>query len=122
MHLRPLTARAIWYGPAPLPELTQTMRLTSNDGITVEIINWTAVAGADYADVHLTTATATRRGEDHAPGSVPTSDPNTTFATFGGTTDDWYAGGSWTQAEIEAAGFGVEICYTSPGTDTKLSL
>jgi len=96
--------------------------VTSIDGITVEIINWTAVAGADYADVYLTTATATRRGEDHATGSVPTSDPNTTFATFGGTTDDWYAGGSWTQAEIEAAGFGVEICYTSTGTDTQVYL
>jgi len=93
------------------------------DGITVEIIVFTDAGGATYKDVVLFTAPGSRRGDDKSTGAtVDTVDPGTTYTSFGGATDDWFPGDTWTEAEIEATGFGVVLCFESTAANTVLNL
>lgn len=113
-------------------ELTDELRISnfgfaltnvsSIDGITVEIIGFTTLGGADYTTVSLFTAPGSNQGDNKATGSLPTSDPGTTYQTFGGTADDWFPAGSWTEAEIESADFGVALCFTASGANTRINI
>jgi len=64
-----------------------------------------------------------KQGEDHSDASaLPTSDPGSTYKSFGGASDDWYAAGSWTEAEVEDPNFGVELCFTASAANTVANI
>jgi len=93
-------------------------------GITVEVLGFVGTSGdtAAYQTVSLFTAPGSNRGDNKATGSLPTSDPVGTYQSFGGTTDDWYPTGTWTEAEIENSGFGVRFCFTAGGADVTVNI
>ena len=95
---------------------------TSIDGITVEIIGFTTQGGADYTTVSLFTSPGSNRGDNKATGALPTSDPGTTYTSFGSSADDWFTTGSWTEAEIESSGFGVALCFTASADNTRINI
>lgn len=93
-------------------------------GITVEVLGFVETSGdtAAYHTVSLFTAPGSNRGDNKATGSLPTSDPGITYQSFGGTSDDWYPAGTWTEAEIESNNFGVALCFTAGGADVTVNI
>ncbi|OGH13360.1 MAG: hypothetical protein A2860_02525 [Candidatus Levybacteria bacterium RIFCSPHIGHO2_01_FULL_37_33] len=90
-------------------------------GITVEILGWESLSGsANYTDVILFTTEGTEVGADKATGALPTSDPGSTYQTFGGAADTWSAG--LTAAQVSASTFGVVICFTAGSANSQVTL
>jgi len=89
------------------------------DGIQVELINWSPES-AQYEDVILITAAGTRVGDDKEDSTVtiPTSDPSSTYKSWGGTSDTWNAG--LTSAQVNDAGFGVQFCWQATTNDSTI--
>lgn len=92
------------------------------DGIQVEVINWTTAGGGQYEDVILKTAASTRVGADKEASSVaiPTSDPGSTYASWGGSADTWSA--SLTSTQVNNSGFGVELCYQATANNSTMNV
>lgn len=96
--------------------------VTSIDGFQVEALGFTTLGGADYTTVSLFTTPGSNRGDNKATGSLPTADPGTTYQSFGGTADDWFPAGSWTEAEVESSNFGVALCFTANAANTRINI
>jgi len=91
------------------------------DGVLVEVIGWSvAGGGSTIVDVRMMTASLTYLGTDKATGTLGTSDPGTTYTGYGGAADSWSSGVTSTQ--VNAAGFGVALCYRAVGDNTNISI
>lgn len=89
-------------------------------GITVDVLGWANAGSASYTDVILFTAPGTEVGDNKATGSLPTSDPSSTYTTFGSSSDTWNAGLSASQ--VNDSGFGVVICFTATANNSQINI
>jgi hypothetical protein len=93
------------------------------DGITVDIEKHVSGAsdGAVDQDIRLTKTAGVQVGSNKADTVTdwPASDPNS-YTSYGGSGDLW--GTTWTEAEVEASGFGVVLCVKATSNNTDLNV
>jgi len=87
-------------------------------GFTVETLMWASAGSANYTKVQLFSAPGTNVGNNKATGAVPTSDPGTTYTTWGSSSDVW--GTTLTADDINASTFGFVICFTASANNSQL--
>lgn len=92
-------------------------------GIKVELLGWTTAGGGTYNTMQLMTspgATPTLVGSNKATGSLPTSDPGSTYQSFGSASDTWTAG--LTGSDVSSSGFGVGACWTATSNNSHADI
>lgn len=89
-------------------------------GITVETLGWANAGSANYTTVQLFTSPGTNVGTNKATGALPTTDPNTNYTTWGGTSDTWNAG--LTAAQVSSSNFGVALCFTASAANSMINM
>ncbi len=89
-------------------------------GITVETLGWANAGSANYTTVMLFTSPGTNVGNNKAAGALPTTDPGTTYTTWGGTSDVWSAG--LTAAQVSSSNFGIALCFTASAANSMINM
>lgn len=92
-------------------------------GITVDVLGFTTQGSGTYHTVQLMTvpgATPTLVGSNKATGSLPTSDPGSTYQSFGNSADTWSAGLAAT--DVNSSGFGVGLCWTAGAANSRANI
>ncbi|MEK7606375.1 MAG: hypothetical protein AAB458_02165, partial [Patescibacteria group bacterium] len=92
-------------------------------GVLVEVLGWSPAGGAHtYTDVRLRTAQGIYVGVDKATGALGTSDPGSSYTSFGSSQDLWTATSTLTESVITSTGFGVALCFTAAGANSNINI